>query len=130
MKRSNSSTCCRRNRRRHTVANTGRVVIDIECVASPQAAEVLDPVRAPGNYKDPVKIAQYVADEFEARVKRAGLEADLCEVVAVGFLREHDYEPMVLTRHDAEERALLWRFWGEIGSAATIGFNSPAYALP
>jgi Predicted 3'-5' exonuclease related to the exonuclease domain of PolB len=112
------------------VANSGRVVIDIECVASPQAAELLDPVRAPGNYKDPAKIAQYVADEFESRVKRAGLEADLCEVVAVGFLRDHEYEPTVLTRHDAEESALLWRFWSEIGNAATIGFNSLGYDLP
>lgn len=105
-------------------------VFDIETVASPNAAVLLDPVKAPSNYKDPVKIAAYVADEFEQRVKKAGLEADLCEVCCIGYQRADDLAPTVVTRREMSEADLLARLWRAIGDSPTIGYNSLGFDLP
>jgi hypothetical protein len=39
-----------------------RIVLDIETVGLPDAASYMEPVTAPANYKDPEKIAAYVAE--------------------------------------------------------------------
>lgn len=109
------------------------VVVDIECVGSPKAAQLMDPVRAPANYKDPQKIATYEREEFDNRVKRAALEADLCEVVSVGYQFDTDERAIVFTRLDMPEWQLLVTAWDAIGVTAPrtiIGYNIFGYDLP
>lgn len=107
-----------------------RIVLDIETVASPDAAQYLDPVEAPSNYKDPVKIAAYCQEKFAERVEKAGLEADLCEVVAIGIGSPTRDAIVVRTRTDFNERELLRWAWLEIGQRAVVGFSSLAFDLP
>lgn len=109
--------------------NTGKIVIDIECIGSPGAKDFLDPVKAPSNYKDPVKIAAYCAEEFDKRVATAALEADLCEVVAVGW-QHPDTPAIVYTRDKSDEAELIAALWDEIDQRAIIGFNILGYDLP
>src|SRR3990167_9822779 len=62
------------------------LVFDIETCPMPGCAEYLtDDIEAPANYKDPVKIAAYVAERRAKQIADAGLDLDLCEVVAIGW---------------------------------------------
>lgn len=107
-----------------------RIVIDIECVGSPDAATFLDPVKPPANYKDPEKIKAYCAEEFDKRVASAALEADLCEIVATGWMHDGDTCAVVSTREDMNEVDLLRELWHHIGTSAIIGYNALGYDLP
>lgn len=107
-----------------------KIVLDIETCASPDAAAFLDPVKAPANYKDPEKIKTYCAEEFDKRVATAALEADLCEVVAIGFLFEHDPQGRALTRVSENEASLLDELWHAVDRRSIIGFNCLGFDLP
>jgi hypothetical protein len=110
---------------------TGSVVFDLETIGSPEAETFLDPVQAPANYKDEAKIAAYCAEKRVKQIADAGLEPDLCEVVAVGF-----YEPdlslpvSVWTRADCDEATLLRRAWTMLGSRLIVGYNVLGFDLP
>lgn len=107
-----------------------RIVVDIETVACPGAAEFLEAVEAPSNYKDPLKIAAYIEDARRRQIDKAGLEADLCEVVAVGYQDEDSELPTVYTRADANEDELIKWAWCAIDLRAVVGFNSLSFDLP
>jgi len=111
---------------------SGRIVLDLETVASPKAAEFLDPVRPPANYKDPAKIAAYCDEKQAERIATAGLEADLCEIVAIGVWAEDETVCTipVATREDMDEAALLAFAWEALADRAIVGFNSLAFDLP
>jgi len=108
--------------------NAERIVIDLETIAAPDAAEYLklDEIEAPSNYKDPIKIADYIGKARRERIEKAGLEADLCEIVAVGWERE---EPVVMVRGEWSERSLIESLWDAIGYRATVGFNTLGFDL-
>jgi 3'-5' exonuclease len=110
--------------------NANRIVIDVETCGSAAAAQLLDPVKAPSNYKDPVKIDAYIKDEFEKRVANAALEADLCEVVAVGWMHAGDVCGIVTTRAHVAEADLLRELWHHVGDSPIVGFNVLGFDLP
>ena len=105
-----------------------RVIFDLETVACPDARDLLDPVKAPSNYRDPAKIAAYVAEKTDEIVSKAALEVDLCEIVATGWMV--DDEPAVLTRADYDEATLIKFAWEVIANRAVVGFNTLSYDLP
>lgn len=109
-----------------------RIVIDIETISAPDAAEYLklEEIEAPSNYKDPIKIADYIGQKRRERIEKAGLEADLCEVVAVGWLRDTYGVATAYTRQDVSEREMLEALWSVVGFRATIGFNTLGFDLP
>lgn len=110
--------------------DAGRIVIDLESVASPDAAAMLDPVRAPSNWKDPAKIAAYVAEKQAEQVSKAALEPDLCEVVAIGIRSHYDGLLQAVTRGEYAEAELLERVWVALGDRAIIGYNCLSFDLP
>lgn len=108
-----------------------RIVIDIETIGSPDCAEYLDPVKAPDNYKDEAKIKAYCDEKRVKQIEQAGLEADLCEVVAVSWMvAESHTRPAVFTRAAGDEGDLLSLLWGAIGLRSVIGFNCLGFDLP
>ena len=102
--------------------------LDIETVASPDVEGLLDPVRAPANYKDPFKIAVYRADKLAEKIATASLEPDLCEVVAVGVDSGQGVEAM--TRADLDETQILEWFWDRVAGSRFIGFNILKFDMP
>lgn len=107
------------------------VVLDLETVAAPQCETFLDPVRAPSTYKDPAKIASYCAEKLTERVEKAGLEPDLCEIVAVGWRHpEKEGTATVYTRADVDEAGLLEMTWEAIHGRRIVGFNIFSFDLP
>ena len=110
---------------------SGHVVLDLETVAAPGCAEWLDPPKAPSNYKDPAKIAAYVEEARAKQIETAGLEPDLCEVVAVGFRHpEHVTASAVYTRMDGDEADVLDYLWDAIRGRVVVGFNVLSFDLP
>lgn len=106
-----------------------RVAIDLETVALPDAAGFLEAPRAPANYKDPIKIAQYIAEKQNEEAERAGLDLDLGRIVAVGIQFEGE-EPEVLTAETSDEVLMLAWLWKCIDQRATIGYGTIDFDLP
>lgn len=107
---------------------SGTVVLDLETVAAPSCADWLDPVKAPSNYKDPLKIAAYCEEKRTEIIGKAALEPDLCEIVALGI---HDGGNLgAWTRDDASERDLIMLAWDAIQTRRIVGFNVLAFDLP
>ena len=107
---------------------TDTAVIDIETVASPQVENLLDPVKAPSNWKDVFKIQVYQQEKLAERIATASLEPDLCEIVALGFMRGD--ERQITTRADADELILLDHFWERVNECRLLGFNIFGFDLP
>lgn len=120
-----------------TKLSSGYVVLDIETVALPQAAEYLDPVEAPANYKDPAKIAAYCAEKQQDQIDKAALDPDLCRLVCLGWWREGENEPQTYViptdEHERKALSLLWRFVSldtRGTHAMIVGYNTLGFDLP
>ena len=61
------------------------VVLDLETVAVSEAAEYLDTIEAPSNYKDPAKIDAYLDAKRKDLLAKAALDIDLARIVAIGY---------------------------------------------
>lgn len=107
-------------------------ITDLETLGLPEAAGWVDPVSAPSNYKDPEKIAAYIAEAEADRLDRFALDADTNRIVALGW---HDVgfgEPIVrLCRTEGEEKIALVEYWGSFSKQYTriVGFNSARFDL-
>lgn len=112
---------------------TRKLIVDIETAPLPDAAEYLEPATAPSNYKDPLKIAEYIAQKNAENLATAGLDVDLCGIVAVGFQWEGQ-EPIGLTREDCDEVDLIKTLWQMVTLRGVdrhlVGFNCLAFDLP
>jgi len=110
---------------------SGQIVIDIETVGAPDCAGFLPDVDAPSNYKDPVKIAAFIEQERLKQIAMAGLDADLNEIVAVGWLYAEDTDPVsVATRETDDEADLIRWLLDAIGNRCVVGFNTLNFDLP
>jgi len=112
------------------------IILDIETVAIDGAADLAEPVTPPANYKDPVKIAAYVAEKQAEQTSRAALYPWTARVVAVGIIDGDQAEHVLTAADEAEETALLRQVWQlaldhkEGLLASIIGYNHLAFDLP
>lgn len=109
--------------------NAARIVFDIETAPLAEAVDYLEPADAPSNYKDPIKIAAYVAEKNAANLDKCGLDVDLCRVVAIGYQFEGE-TAHVLTADDTNEADTLRLWWSIVGDRHLVGFNCLAFDLP
>lgn len=106
-----------------------RMIFDIETAPLPECADYLEPVDAPGNYKDAAKIDAYKAEKRQEQIEKAGLDLDLCQIVAIAWWQE-DLTPIVLTRQQADEALMLETFWHLAQASHLVGFNCIGFDLP
>jgi len=104
-------------------------ILDIECIALPEAAEYIEAPSAPSNYKDPQKIADYIAEKTAQELGRCALDPDLCQVVAIGVWNEGALLPLFKSIQWASEREMLAEFWQVLSDNRFIGFNILSYDL-
>lgn len=111
------------------------VVVDIETVGI-DGLDV-EPVSAPANYKDPEKIAQYIAEKQAEQVARAALYPWSCRIIALGWCEEQNEVPTVeLAGSQLAEGAMLARFWDVMWNRRTnsverfVTFNGRTFDLP
>jgi len=113
--------------------NAQRLVFDIETAPLPEAADYLNdiPVEAPSNYKDPVKIAAYIAEKQAKALADCALDVDLCRIVAIGTCMEGGPNVATMTAIDAyAETSMLTIFWKVASGRHVIGYNCLAFDLP
>jgi 3'-5' exonuclease len=108
------------------------VIIDIETFSLAGAEQFIEEPTAPANYKDPEKIAAYIAEAKAKAIDRCALDVDLCRVVAIGICAEGDTHATVTTMSDdAVEREALELVWTAASHVdRLIGFNLLAFDLP
>lgn len=106
-------------------------ICDIETAAIDDAAQYIEPVEAPANYKKPEAIAEYIANATAKAVDRCGLDPDLCRIVALGWMFPGEPSPQVrVCRTDTEERDTLEYFWRDVKGATLVTFNGLKFDLP
>jgi len=84
------------------------LVIDIATAPIPDAEQFFDPIKAPANYRDPSKIAEYVAEKEAEQIERAGLDVDLCQVTGVGIMDSTGLVSIKTLRAYTEAELLEW----------------------
>ena len=92
------------------VEHQPRLFFDIETLADPAQFELIEEPSAPANYKDPDKIAAYVAEKRVKLVERAGLDPDTAKICAVALLIKGN-PPTVMTYFQDAEEAMVQAFW-------------------
>jgi len=110
------------------------IILDLETVAV-EGVEI-EPVSAPSNYKDPEKIAAYIADGERAQRERAALYPWTARIIAAGWCHEGDEVVTVrLCNGDAGEAAMLRELWSMVQDGRTglvepvVTFNGRGYDL-
>lgn len=109
------------------------LVLDLETCGLPEAKDWLEPVAAPGNYKDEAKIAEFKAKAEAERLEKLALDPDCNRIVAMGFVDAAQGEPTVyLMRDELEEREHLKMFAAIYRQQDTrlITFNGHRFDLP
>lgn len=61
-------------------------ILDTETIAIEGLEKWIEPSEAPANYKDPAKIAAYVAEDKQKRIAKAATDVDLARIVCLGAL--------------------------------------------
>lgn len=112
------------------------MAFDIETVPMPGCAQYLtDQIEAPVNYKDPAKIAAWIDEKRAKQIAEAGLDLDLCEIVAIGIAFQRGVE-YAQTRADFfSETDMIRGFWRFVQTTqrdggALVGFNCLSFDLP
>lgn len=84
------------------------LILDLATAPLPDAARYLEgTVRAPGNYKDPEKIAAYIAEAEADRLSAAALDLDLARITALGFAMGPRVIDVRVCREESDERLLI-----------------------
>jgi hypothetical protein len=105
---------------------------DIETAAISDASSYdFDPIEAPANYVDPVKIEKYLTAERTKRLDRAALDPDLCRVVCLVYA-VGDGPLVTHTAADEDEEHALLEAWVAVASEhrPLIGFNALGFDAP
>lgn len=110
-------------------------ILDIEAVGIDTASDYLEPIEAPGNYKDPKAIEKYIAEATAKAIDRCALDPDLCRIVALGHGDATGSDHVILCRDEDTEAAALQAFWKHITNAAgvvntLVSFNGFSYDIP
>ncbi len=106
---------------------------DCETTAIADAASYdFEPIEAPSNWKDPVKIAAYLTEKRQERTDRAALDPDLCRVVCLVMARGDNGSLVTISARDEAEEAALLSQWAlaAVERGALVGFNCLSFDLP
>jgi hypothetical protein len=109
------------------------LVLDIETIGLPNAADYLEPVEAAKNLKDPEKIAANITERIEERQSKLGLDWNVGRIVAIGWWTP---EPgafgsgVTLCASESQEAETLRTLWSLAKSRTIITFNGRGFDLP
>jgi len=109
---------------------TSRIILDIETAPIDSVAAYIEPADAPSNYKDPVKIEEFVRTKEREQIERAALDVDLCRVIAVGVMLPTGDPIVRLARTEDEEAGILRTLFALTDEATFVGFNILDFDLP
>lgn len=104
------------------------MVFDIETAADPSVIPLLPPLSVPSNWKDPVKIAAYIAEAEAERILKLALEPDSGRIVCLGT----DKRVMLCQTEQAEAAALanFWLEWTDPRRLHVVGYRLIGFDIP
>lgn len=119
---------------------TKRIFFDIETRSNPEALALAPEPKAPGNLKDPVKIAAAIEEKKRELIESAALDPDYGAVLSIG-LSYGDTEPISVWVAgepfvpDAEpltEKQMIVMFWDHLADCdgRCVGYNILSFDLP
>jgi len=108
------------------------LAFDLETVADLTVVPLLPPCEAPGNYKDPDKIAAAIAERTAERNAKLALDPDCCRIVAIGYTFLPGTAQVFACPTIEAERLALEMFWSTFSAPAAypVGFNCVGFDLP
>jgi hypothetical protein len=113
------------------------LILDVATTAIDGAHDFMEAPSAPSNYKDPEKIAAYIADEKTKQGERCGLDPDLGRITAIGTWATTQDTPIVhLCRNEDHERDVLtmlattWLQQSKREYCHLVGYNSLKFDWP
>lgn len=110
------------------------LVVDIATAPIPDAAQFIEPVSAPSNYKKQEVIDAYVKEKEAEQADRAGLDLDLCRISGIGWQRFFDAKdpPVVeIYQNEDHERQGLVNMSSRIAEGHTlISYNGLRFDWP
>lgn len=111
------------------------IILDIETIAM-DGVET-EPVQAPANYKDAVKIAAYVAEKQAEQVSKAALYPWTARAIAIGYCDDGDEAVTVkIAKTEVTEGVMLGDFWHRVYDRRSgtleslVTFNGLGFDLP
>lgn len=123
------------------------LVFDIETKALPEAEVFLPDVSAPANYKDAEKIQAYKEEKRMETLKKAALDPDLGEIVAIGYsiididdaghygFKQDDIQVLTRSKFD-DEFDMIRSFWNVVHETVVenhgivCGYNVLDFDIP
>lgn len=109
------------------------VILDIATAPIDGAEGFIEEPSAPSNYKDPQKIAEFIADAKAAALDRTAMDPDLCRITGIGWHHVRGILRVELCRTEAEERTQLEAIAAMLNPTdrpVLIGFNALAFDWP
>jgi DNA polymerase elongation subunit (family B) len=137
-----------------------RMFLDIETCANPENCALMpEPIiEAPANYKDPIKIAEYIAEKTAATkaaaIEKAALDPDYGKILSIGYATSPDgpvtvhlvgevyyaenvsseleTDALVTIEYAYTEKDLIEGFWMRFAQCGgyCVGFNVLGFDLP
>jgi hypothetical protein len=112
---------------------TNWIVLDIATAPLSNAADYLDAstIKAPSNWKDETKIAEYVAGKFQGLVDDAALDPDLAQITGIALLSPEQADPAVIvTDGRITEADLLRHLQRALTVPTVVCWNGLAFDVP
>lgn len=109
--------------------NQYRLFFDIETQAAAEALAFMPTPEAPGNLKDPAKIAAAIEEKKQEQIDRAALDPDYGKLLSIGYAYHEDDDVIVKI---ADEVTLLECFWEAFVACngRAVGYNIIGFDLP
>jgi predicted PolB exonuclease-like 3'-5' exonuclease len=109
-------------------------ILDLETAPIADAADYLEPVAAPDNYKKPEAIAAYQAEAAAKQLERAALDVDLAQIICLG-LQTPDGNTQIHHAGNVSEVQMLTWLWEAWGAAPWeerqfVTFNGLRFDIP
>lgn len=105
------------------------IVVDVETVGLPDAAQYLEPIQPDKRLKDAEKIKADIAEKEQARLERLSLDWNVGRIAALGWWTEREDITIRLCPDEDEERLALVDFWDASKHKTIVGYNAKAFDL-
>ena len=106
-----------------------RLFFDIETATNFDKLVFMPEPTAPGNLKDPEKIAVAIKEKKEDQINNAPLDPDYGRILCIGYACDVDVVPDVLSGDEAVMLGNFWNILGECGGRC-VGYNILSFDLP
>jgi predicted PolB exonuclease-like 3'-5' exonuclease len=109
--------------------DTNPIVVDIETVGLPNAADFLEPVQAAKNLVDPAKIQADIEKRTAERDEKLALDWNVGRIAVLAWWTERDGYVVRPCADEAAERMALEEFWQDCKHRTIVGFNIKGFDL-